>query len=217
MLGEAINYPMNRDDWIKQVVIGWVLLILSFLIIPWFIVEGYLIDVLRQSEAGDDQPPAFEDWGSLLVDGLKAFVISFVYLLIPSIVFFVTVGGSLMAMLAGGGAAAGLAGLFGGLAITFVLYLVFGYFLLVGLANFAKNDSLGSAFDFGTVIDVGLSGDYLIGWLMAVVLIFVANIIVGVLNIIPILGLIIGLVVSFYASVAAFNIVGRAFAEAQAG
>jgi len=39
--------------------------------------------VIRQTADGDDEPPVFEAWSDLLVEGLKAFVVTFVYSLLP--------------------------------------------------------------------------------------------------------------------------------------
>ncbi|MDY7083277.1 MAG: DUF4013 domain-containing protein, partial [Halobacteria archaeon] len=132
MLGEALKYPMNRDDWIKQLLIGGVMLIFGILLIPALIAYGYFVRVLESSIAGDEAPPVFDDWGDMIVDGLKFFVITLIYQIIPTIIFFVFVFGSLMALVsAGSEAAAGaaLGGLFGGLAIWFIVSLIFAYFM----------------------------------------------------------------------------------------
>ncbi|MDY7083278.1 MAG: hypothetical protein SXQ77_12955, partial [Halobacteria archaeon] len=74
---------------------------------------------------------------------------------------------------------------------------------------------LGAAFDFGTITDVAFDGSYFVGWLISVVVLFIGGIIVGVLGIIPIIGFIIGIFINFYFLVAAYNVIGRAFAKAQ--
>ncbi|MEF8856268.1 MAG: DUF4013 domain-containing protein, partial [Haloplanus sp.] len=93
-LGWVVTYPMNSDDWVKTVLIGGVLTLLSVFIVPAFLVYGYVLRVLRAGMAGEEEPPVFDDWGTLLREGVLAFVVVLVYQLIPLLVMAVTVGGS---------------------------------------------------------------------------------------------------------------------------
>ena len=87
MIEEAINYPRNdEENWVRTVLIGSAIALLSFLFLPIFLLFGYYVRVLRGSMAGDDMPPVFDEWGELFTDGLKAFVVTFVYLLVPALV-----------------------------------------------------------------------------------------------------------------------------------
>ncbi|MDY6776363.1 MAG: DUF4013 domain-containing protein [Halobacteria archaeon] len=103
--------------------------ILGFLILPIFVVTGYYVRVLRTTVEGDERPPSFDDWGDLLVEGLKATVIGIIYMIIPALVFFVKVGGSMMAMMAGRRTAGVLGAGMGvlGFLVSAVLFLVFGF------------------------------------------------------------------------------------------
>ena len=125
---EALTYPTESDDWIVTVLIGGVLTVLSILIIPAFIVYGYLVRAIRANLEGEPEPPTFGDWGELVVDGIKVVVVGFVYMIVPLIVMSVTVGTAVLAILSGGeaGAAAGVGTLVVGMLATFVLALVFG-------------------------------------------------------------------------------------------
>ena len=122
-LETAVRYPMAKDDWIKTLVIGGVLVLFSFLIIPAIAAYGYLITAIRDSLEGKPEPPEFEDWGALLRKGVLGWVIGIVYMIVPLIVTAVLVGGSIAAMASGSsaGQAAGLAGMFGGLTVSFIL------------------------------------------------------------------------------------------------
>jgi hypothetical protein len=73
MISKSITYLRNSDEVAKTVLIGGVPSILSFLLIPAFIVSGYLVRVLQRTMAGNDEAPVFDDWEQLLIDGLKAF------------------------------------------------------------------------------------------------------------------------------------------------
>ncbi len=114
------RYPMESDDWIVTVLIGGIALLFSFLIIPWFLVSGYLVRAVRAGMDRAEEPPVFDEWGTLLKEGVVASIIGFIYQLIPLIVFVVFVGGSFLALLTGSEAGAGLGilGLFGGLFIS---------------------------------------------------------------------------------------------------
>ncbi|MDZ7730637.1 MAG: DUF4013 domain-containing protein [Natrialbaceae archaeon] len=79
--------------------IGGGLMLFSFLILPIFIVYGYFMNVVRESTAESPQVPKFEEWGDLFVDGLKVFVIGFVYMIIPTAVFAFTVLGTIIAFI----------------------------------------------------------------------------------------------------------------------
>ncbi len=57
----------------------------SILIIPFFIILGYTLRVIRKSIEGETEPPAFDELGAMIVDGLKYLVAMIVYLLIPGI------------------------------------------------------------------------------------------------------------------------------------
>lgn len=204
-LGAAIEYPMEHDDWVKTILIGGILSILSVLIVPIIIVYGYIVQVLRHRLAGEPQPPTFDDWETLLVDGLQVFVITVVYLLIPIIVGAVTVGGSVIAVATGtrGGLLAGGAGILIGLLVSFLLALVFGYVAVAGIVNFASEEQFGAAFDFGTLRPILVDGDYAVAWLLSVGVFIGVGVVTGVLNIVPFIGGIIGAFVVFYAQIVA--------------
>lgn len=216
---DTLRYPMNSDDWIKTILIGGVLMLFSFLLIPAIAVYGYLINAVRDSLEGNPEPPVFTDWGELLRKGVFAWIIGLIYLLVPVIVGGVTIGGAAMAMATGSrsGAAAGFAGMLGGLGLTFLLSLVFGYFAVVALVNFARTDEFGAAFDFGIIRTVALDRDYFVPWLLSIVVFIVASVIAGVLNVVPFLGAIVGVFVFFYAEVVAAKLWGEGFAAAIEG
>jgi hypothetical protein len=215
-LGWVVTYPTNSDDWIKTVLIGGALTLLSILIIPAFLVYGYVVRVLRAGIADEAEPPVFDDWGMLLKEGVIAFVIVLLYQLIPLIVMAVTVGGSVGAMASGGevGAGVGIVGLIGGLALSALLALVFGYVTLIGLANYAHEGTFGAAFDFGVIQIVALDGAYAVPWLYGVGILIGAAVVTSILSIVPVLGTIAGVFVTFYGQVAASWVWGRGFGDA---
>jgi hypothetical protein len=204
---------MESEDWVKTVAIGAVLTLLSVLVVPALIVGGYVVRTIRERAAGATEPPAFDDWGGLLVDGLKAAVIYLVYMIVPIAVFAVTVGGLILGVLTGSEtiASVGIAGFLGGIVVSSVLSLVFGYFAVAALVNFACKEDLSAAFDFGTVKRLAFSSDYAIPWLIAVGILIAANIVTNIFNFIPGLGLLIWAPISFYAYVVAAEILAGGY------
>jgi hypothetical protein len=210
------KYPMASEDWMKTVAIGGASLLFSFLIVPWFLVAGYLVRAIRAGMDGAEEPPVFDEWGTLLKEGFVASIIALVYQIIPIIVISVFVGGSVLAIATGtdAGAGIGLMGMAGGLFVGWILTIVFGYIGFAGVSNYAREGNLGAGFDFGVISDVVTSRAYLMAWVYVIVLNIVVGVIVGLLNIVPVLGAIVGLFVSFYALVIAGWLWGDGFAEA---
>ncbi|AFK20546.1 DUF4013 domain-containing protein [Haloferax mediterranei ATCC 33500] len=221
MLSESIDYPRNGEDWVKTVLIGGVLTLLSGLIIPMFLVIGYLLRVVRATMKGDEEPPVFDEWGDMTIDGLKGFVIAFVYSLVPALIAGVFGFAGIMSAVAGNGSQT--AGIFGGivalvgLLVAFVLGLIAAYIIPAALSNYAETDRIGAAFDFGTLRPILTSGKYATAWLMAFVVLFAATVAISILNVIPFVGFIIGTIagpfVTFYAAIAAYYIIGRTWGD----
>lgn len=212
----ALTYPTNSDDWIKSLLIGGVLTLLAVLIVPLFFVYGYLIRVLRSGMDEAAEPPSFDDWGTLLREGVVAFVVLLVYQLIPLLVAAVTVGGSVAALGSGSevGGAVGAVGLIAGLALSALVALAFGYLTLIALANYAHVGSVGAAFDASVLRSVAVDGEYAIPWLYGVGVLIGATVVSGVLGLVPFLGAIAGAFVTFYGQVVAAWIWGKGFADA---
>ncbi|WP_224449497.1 DUF4013 domain-containing protein [Haloprofundus salilacus] len=213
MLTESLSYVRNSDDWVKNVLIGGILSLLGFLIVPTFLVIGYLLRVVRGSMRGDERPPAFDDWGEMAVDGLKGFAIGLAYGLVPltlAVVFAVLTG-----LASGGGDIGVVGGLFGlvGALLVFVTGLAVVYALPAGLANYAETDRMGAAFNTGMLRSTLTSGTYATAWLTAFAVFLVAGVVAGALNVVPLLGTVVGVFVTFYAAVAGYHIIGRAWGE----
>lgn len=211
-IASIVRYPTQREEWLKTVLIGGVLIFFGFLLVPLFLVYGYLVRTIRRSLSQDSTPPAFGNWGELLVDGLQAWVISLVYLLVPVIVAAFTIGGSIVATATGSraGAAAGIGGLFFGITLTAILSVLFGYLAVVAIVNFAREDRFGAGFDVEIIRAVALNRDYTVAFLVSVGVVLVASLV----GVIPLVGWILTPFVSFYAMVVAANLWAGGFAQA---
>jgi hypothetical protein len=216
MFQEALEYPRNDENWVRTVLIGSVLALTSFLFVPALALLGYYTRVLRGSMAGGDQPPVFDEWGDLLVDGAKAFVVTFVYLLIPAIIFSIAVGGVVMAAVFGNGelGVGSILGAFAGFAVSGVVFLLVWYAVPAALANYARTGNIGSGFAFSELRPALTSGKYAMPWAIALGVFIAAGIVVGILNVVPFVGFILALPVNFYAAVVAFKLYGDGFEDA---
>ncbi|WP_435077852.1 DUF4013 domain-containing protein [Halococcus sp. AFM35] len=211
-----LRYPLQSETWLSTVLIGGIALLLSFLLIPLFVVAGYGMRAIRAGMDRAAEPPVFDDWGELLTEGFVASIIGFVYQLVPTVVFFTVVGGSLAALVTGSdlGAGIGVVGLFGGLFVWWLLAIAFGYVGVAGVANYAREGSFGAGFDLDTIASVVTSREYLLAWVYVVLLNIAVGIVGTALNVVPILGGIVGVFVGFYAFIIAAWLLGDGFAAA---
>ncbi|SEH54115.1 Protein of unknown function [Halopenitus malekzadehii] len=77
LLRFSLLYP-GRDGW-QTVLVGGILLLFSWLIIPLFIAAGYFVRLTHAAGRGNVEPPTFDEWWDLLVDGVKL-----VFVLLPA-------------------------------------------------------------------------------------------------------------------------------------
>lgn len=165
MLSDALSYPQSGDGW-RSVVIGGLLMVFNWLLLPAFIVWGYYVRVLRGAALEEDEAPRFEDGGELLVDGFKSFLIFLGYIFLPLLLVGVLVGST--AAIGGENGGVVLSLLVGLLGMVFMLGMV--YLFPVAMTTFALTDRLGAAFEVGTIVRSAFTGDYAVGVLLTVVL-----------------------------------------------
>lgn len=209
---KIVTYPMESTDWVKTILLGGILVFFGWLFVPLFFVYGYLVRTIRGSLSGRAEPPVFSEWGELLVDGVQAWLISVIYLLVPLVVAGFTVGGSVLAIATGSeaGGVAGAGGLMFGFAISALLALAFGYLAAVAIVNFAREGQFGAAFDFDLIKTVAVDREYAVPWLVSVGVLVVASILAGI----PVVGWLISPFVSFYAAIVAANLWANGFNQA---
>ncbi len=216
MFEEAIRYPWKGEDHLKNVAIGGVLTLLSFLLVPMFVVFGYVVEVIRRVGTGDvEEPPAYEDWGTLLVDGFKAFVVTLVYSLIPALIFafavfswFVPVVVSSGSEPSGGLVALGFVLGLGVFLVALVVSLAFAYVTPAAVAAFARTGRVGAAFSPTELRSIGGHRGYAVAWVVALGVTLIAGAISSALSVTG-AGAILGAFVVYYGTVAAAYAIGE--------
>jgi len=214
MISESLGYLRTDDEWLKTVVIGGLLTFLGFLVVPAVLVAGYLVRVLRATMHGDDAPPRFDDWGALAGDGVRAFAIAVVYGLVPTLLIAVTA--AFAAVVAGPGPRSGLvvgAVTFVGGLLALALGLLAAYVVPAAVANYAEQGSVRAGFAVDDLRPVLTSGTYATAWLTGFAIVLGAGVVAALLNVVPLLGTVVGAFVSFYAVTAAYYVVGHAWGD----
>lgn len=171
MFEAALRYPTNGEKALERLLIGGVLVILSVFVLPIFLVYGYLLRSIAAVAAGEEEPPAWEDWGELFVDGLKAFVVGVAYAIVPfvlALLFFVPLS---VGTAVGGDGRSGVVAGIGALAflVMIVVGLAVAYVVMAALTNLAVEGRLGAAFEFSTVGRLATSEPYVIAIVLAIV------------------------------------------------
>lgn len=235
MFETALRYLVDSDDGTESLLIGGLLTLLAWLLVPAVLVAGYLQRILARTYAGD-AAPSFDDWGDLLGEGLKAIAVAIAYFALPILlatavlasllVFSVettTVSDSgvptdpstVVEPVANAGPDLLSAALvLGGLSLAALSSLAAWYVLPAALARLAVEGRLGAAFQFRKIGAVATSGSYATGWLAALVVDLVAGGLVGGLASIPFLGWALVPFVTFYAATVAFSLYGQGYRDA---
>ncbi len=202
-INKAIRYVTEDKQWISKLIIAALMTFLGFLIIPAFILQGYLIKIIRQVMNGQwDGLPEWEDYGELMRDGFFVTVAQIVYTL-PFIILVLIVSlgmGGLASISDGSDAMAALASGVGLLMVCLTLLFAIALLFLTPaiLIQYAIKDDFGALFRFGEVIDIirNNMADILIAFLVSIVAAFVISLVIGVLSLIPCLGWIAAVVIS---------------------
>jgi hypothetical protein len=204
IVSDSIKYPASD---LKKLIILGLMFLTSFLIVPIFLAMGYGFRALKASIAGAEDLPEFDEWGEMLVDGLKVFVVQFVYFLIPALIIIIGSWASIAAL-----AAASTTGtmtdptafigiISGTVLIGGIVAIILGLLSTIALANMAYNDSeLGAAFRFSEIMNIiSQIGwvDYIIWYIVIMIILMIISIISSLVMIIPILGFFVAILVIY--------------------
>lgn len=226
MLGSALDYPTSGDDGARAVLVGGVLTLLAagfalagLLYLPFFgaallchlLVRGYYVRVLRLA-AGDPgaTAPAFDRWGDLLTDGVKAVAVAAVYA-VPALALFAgAAGGQFVSAVGRPAAALGVLPTLTGLSVLLLLLylLAAAYLLPAAVASFAHAGRLRAAVD-RRVLRAALDEEYAFAWVASLLFQLVAVPVALLLG-----PLVVGFFVQFIVGVATRHVWGRGFGAA---
>jgi hypothetical protein len=204
----ALKYPLT--DFKKVLILG-ILTILSSLIIPGFLVLGYIFKIIKSTMKDSSELPNFNQWTSMFIDGLKVFVLFFIYSIIPCILILIGIWGAILPMLTVPGAGSLLnsplsLNMLGGIAsIGLILLVVISFIIPVALANMVYQGKLVAAFRLkeiiGKIKEIGWV-DYLIWFIIMLIIIWVAYFVSSFLILPFIIGIVIvPLIISPYLSI----------------
>lgn len=171
MLRDAYAYTRqgvfeNGSRWIRLI------LAIVLLSIP---MNGYVMRVYR----GAGSAPEVDRWGRLFIDGLKLMVVAFIYSIPVLVVWLITYGAMVAAILSGQTVGAAVAGWTPNLGLVMLMYIVeFGVALVLPIASirFARSDRFSEAFHFGAIVDQIRR----IGWINYVIGIILVAILIAV-------------------------------------
>ena len=189
IISDSIKYPSS--NWGKVLILG-VICIASILVIPIFLVYGYVFRIIKATLAGMDELPEFDEIGEMFIDGLKILVVGIVYA-IP-----VWIIATIIGLITGTGMGTTSTSLdptmmwavLGSSIVFIIVALIVGLVEIMAIVNMAYyNGELGAAFRFSEILDriaqigwgkyivtyiviaVISSIAFLIGWLTMLVLI----------------------------------------------
>ena len=166
-LRRLFRFPFEGPGWQTKILVGSAFVLANSILplIPGILVGGYVLRVMRQTIDGKEPAlPAWDDWGKMLVDGLRMMVINLVYFLPALLVFTIGMGlyfaGTLyLPMAAAMGEAPGegmasygmvltgsMVALFLSMSVGTLLALLAVIALPAATAHFAAEDRLAAAF-----------------------------------------------------------------------
>lgn len=147
----SLTYMFEEEEWGTKFLIAVGMSVLSFLVLPALILQGYLLDILRNVSAGRDRVlPEWDNWGYLLVRGLLSSIAGFVYMLPLVTIFCCGFIGLAAVSNPDTGEAGGLFVLFFCciLGVVLLLQIPLLVMYMVGTVRYAESNDFGAYFEF---------------------------------------------------------------------
>jgi hypothetical protein len=188
MIGDSFEYT-------KEAVVGkwnkWLMLIIATILLALPLI-GYAMKVLR----GEKPAPEVDDWGTLFIDGIKAWIVSLIYSIPILIVGFFVAGAFGLAVWSGNIYAiiASLGAMVIGALVMFVLGIIITVFWVIGIVRFARTGSIGEAFNISAILaTINKIGwiNYIIALIILMIFAIIIQLIFMILRVIPVLGIVI--------------------------
>ena len=200
-VAKAFTYITEDDRWMGKIGMGIIVSLASVLVLPAFLLSGYMIGITRNVMNGEKRPlPEWEDLGTLFKDGISIFVVSLVYTLpfwlLTCIVFVSTIGFGGLSEATEMNEEAIAAGIFvtwGIVGCLFMIFLVAFFFISPAIViQYVRQDDLAACFRFGEIIAIirDNMGDIIIAGLTPMAASLVFSMVMGAIGMIPCVGLI---------------------------
>jgi len=205
--GLSFSYPFQDEEWVKKIVLTAVISLIP--LIGQLALIGWLVELTRRVIRGDSEPmPDWADFGGILVLGLKAFAIGFVYAL-P--LMFISIPMAIFDSLIDSESAVALYTVvtlcFSCFALIYGLALAFFFPAAVG--ELASNDDLGAAINPVKILAHVRAAP------SAYLLAFLGTIVAGFLSGFGIILCFVGIIfTTVYASAVQGHLYGQAYLEA---
>ncbi|MEM7332033.1 MAG: DUF4013 domain-containing protein [Chloroflexota bacterium] len=212
-IAKSFTYIFDDEKWIGKIGIGVAATLLSFLIIPIFLIPGWLAATTRNVMDGKEHPLAdWDDWGQLLKDGFSIVIASLVYsapfIILFIIAFIATIGFGGLSEVSEEAAAVGLFATWG---IVMCVGAIMGLALLIIspiiTIQYVRTNELAACFRFGEIIQ--LIQDNLGDVFLLAIIPFGIGLVVSFITVIPCIGWIVGLVVAPYQSAVLGHLYGQ--------
>lgn len=122
--GELLGWVMKDPDWVTKVLVGAACALGAVVLVPMFALTGYKLRIARQQldRPGATPLPGWEDFGELIVDGLKLTLSLLLLMMVIVTLFLVVIGAAIgidVAISGQPGPITVMVGMFGYLAFIF--------------------------------------------------------------------------------------------------
>ncbi|MCS7228519.1 MAG: DUF4013 domain-containing protein [Candidatus Kryptonium sp.] len=222
----GFKFVFQEKNWLGKIIVGGLMLLFSFLIIPILIYYGYLVEVTRRTIKGEEQLlPEWDEIGRKLASGFKLVVIIIIYLIPLFVLLVISVpftefefedfkGREITAFLPMLLSNLFIQGEFSGISLLFLLsslvyIILFALILPFIIGKFVENESINDAFAISEIFSMFRDniGDALIVFLLTIFLQIIASLglalcFVGIL------------LTSFWASIVQYYLYGELFKKA---
>ena len=191
IISDSIKYPSS--NWGKVLILG-IIMIASILIVPIFLLYGYIFRIIKATLAGIDELPDFDEIGEMFVDGIKVFVVAIIYA-IPVVIISIIIGA-----ITGSSTSTAVSldptmvwALMLGYIVYIIVAIIIGLIEVIAIANMAYYDGdLGAAFRFSEILDhiarIGW-GKYIATYIVIAIIAFI-GFLIGLLTFLIIIGII---------------------------
>lgn len=206
-IGKAFSFVAEDEEWLTKIGIGALISLLSFLILPIFLLVGYVVQVTRNVKNGDPRPlPAWTDWEKLFMDGLYVGIAQIIYTLpfwlIMCVAIVATVGFGGLSGASEDAATLGIVATWSIVACLLLLFTIALFFISPAIViQYVRTGEFGATLRVGEVLAVARNnaGSILVAALVMFGASLLFSFVVGGLQIIPCVGNILGLVIGIFA------------------